>query len=206
MSRLNDLLIKFCPEGVPYFELGDIAEYGTARIDALKVDASSYVGVENLLPDKQGKTMSSFVPSEGRLVRFEDGDVLIGNIRPYLKKIWLADCLGGTNGDVLVIHITKDQVAPKYLYHCLSSDMFFYYDTKFSKGSKMPRGDKAIIMKYKIPVPPIEVQREIIKVLDNFTELTAELTAELMAELTARKKQYKCYSEQLLRLPQYPRE
>lgn len=49
-----------------------------------------------------------------------------------------------------------------------------------------------------IPVPPLPVQREIVRILDNFTELTAEITAELTAELTARKKQYEYYRDRLL--------
>ncbi|WP_156972085.1 restriction endonuclease subunit S [Syntrophaceticus schinkii] len=61
---------------------------------------------------------------------------------------------------------------------------FFCYDIQNAKGAKMPRGDKSAIMKYRLPLPPLPVQREIVRILDNFTELTAKLTA----ELTARKK------------------
>ena len=67
-----------------------------------------------------------------------------------------------------------------------------------AKGSKMPRGDKASVMEYRIPVPPIGVQREIVRILDNFTELTTKITAELTAEVTARKKQYEHHKDQLL--------
>ena len=163
MSKLNDLIARLCPRGVEYKPLGDIAEYGTERIDAATVDFNSYVGVDNLLPYKQGKTISSYVPTEGRLIRFTVGDILIGNIRPYLKKIWFAEYGGGTNGDVLVIHITVDSLTPKFLYYCLSSDRFFHHAVQFSKGAKMPRGDKSSIMEFKIPVPPLEVQREIVR-------------------------------------------
>ena len=58
----------------------------------------------------------------------------------------------------------------------------------------MPRGDKAAVMEYKVPVPPLEVQREIVRVLDNFTFLSAELSA----ELSARRKQYDYYRDNLL--------
>ena len=194
MSRLDELILELCHEGVLYVTLGTIAEYVKERIDATEIDADTYVGVENLLPEKMGKTVSSYVPNEGRLIHFHAGDILIGNIRPYLKKIWLADSAGGTNGDVLPIHIKDGSVEPKYLYYCLSSDQFFLYDMQHAKGAKMPRGDKAAVMEYKVPVPPLEVQREIVRVLDDFTFLTAEL----ITELSARKKQYEYYRDSLL--------
>ena len=189
MSNLEQLITKLCPNGVEYKRLSEIAEYSKERIEAKDVNEATYVGVDNLLSDKQGRTNSVYVPVEGRLTKYQVGDILIGNIRPYLKKIWLSDCTGGTNGDVLVIHIFKNTIKPKYLYYILSSDTFFQYDMQNAKGAKMPRGNKEAIMRYSIPVPPLEVQSEIIKILDNFTELTAELTA----ELSARKRQYEYY-------------
>ena len=199
MSRLEELIQELCPNGVAYKTLGEVTHYATKRIDASEVNEQNYVGVDNLLQNKQGKTNANYVPELGSVISFNVGDVLIGNIRPYLKKIWLANCNGGTNGDVLAIQIKDCHVLiPKYLFYVLSSESFFYYDVKFSKGAKMPRGDKKAIMAYKIPVPPLEVQREIVRILDHFTELTTELITELTAELTARKKQYAYYRDQLL--------
>ena len=196
MSELEELMERFCPSGVEYHKLHQVAEYEKTRIEATNIDEKTYVGVDNLLPNKQGKIDSLLVPSDGRLIQFLKGDVLIGNIRPYLRKIWLAEYAGGTNGDVLVIHITKDSLDSKFLYYCLSSDQFFHYNVQFSKGAKMPRGDKSAIMEYEIPLPPPEIQRKIVHILDNFTELTAELTA----ELTVRKEQYEYYRNELLTL------
>ena len=195
MSKLAELIEKFCPNGVEYKELNEIAHYAKKRINATEINENTYVGVENLLQNKQGKTISSSVPNNGKVIQFEKGDILLGNIRPYLKKIWLSDCAGGTNGDVLAIQINdRTQITPEFLYYVMSSDKFFLYDVQNSKGAKMPRGDKEAVMKYNLPVPPLEVQREIVRVLDSFTFLTAELTA----ELTARKKQYEFYRNRLL--------
>lgn len=204
MSKLDDLIKELCPEGVEYKRLGEIATYAKDRIDANTVNKETFVSVENLLPNKQGKIASSCVPTEGKLIRFKKNDVLIGNIRPYLKKIWLAEYDGGTNGDVLTIHIVCDKVAPEFLYYCLSSDQFFQYDTQYAKGAKMPRGDKNVVMDYTIPVPPLPVQAEIVRILDNFTALTAELTKKLTAELTKRRQQYEHYRDVLLDLKNYP--
>ena len=197
MSRLEELIKELCPDGVEYKRLSDIAIYAKDRIDASCINEDTYVGVESLLQNKAGRTSSNSVPTTGKVISFQPGDILIGNIRPYLRKIWLSDCNGGTNGDVLTIHIlNKDVMDPHFLYYVLSSEQFFLYDIQNSKGAKMPRGDKKAILCYKIPVPPLEVQREIVRILDNFTFLTAELTA----ELTARKKQYEYYKKSLFSL------
>lgn len=156
-------------------------------------------GVEHLRQNKEGRIQSLSLPDSDSVIEFCTDDILIGNIRPYLKKIWLADCNGGTNGDVLTIRLNKGRgILPRYLFYVLSSECFFAYDMKYAKGAKMPRGDKKAVMNYEIPVPPLEIQNEIVKLLDNFTELTAELTEQLMTELTLRKKQYNFYRDSLL--------
>ncbi len=182
--------------------LGEIASYSKNRINALELNEETYVGVDNLLPDKKGKTYSNYVPTEGRLTKFETGDILIGNIRPYLKKIWLATNVGGTNGDVLVISLNdKKAILPEYLYFVLSSDDFFAYAVRHSKGGKMPRGDKNAIMKYSVPIPPIEEQKRIVAILDRFDALCNDLTSGIPAEIEARQKQYEYYRDKLLTFP-----
>ena len=199
MTKLEKLIEELCPNGVEYKQLSDISVYSKERINANEINESSYIGVDNLLPNKQGRTLSNYVPSEGTLTKYNNNDILIGNIRPYLKKIWLSDSTGGTNGDVLVIHIITQSITPKFLYYILSSDSFFIYDTQNSKGAKMPRGNKDAIMRYPIPLPPLPIQEEIVRILDNFKKLTAELEEKLNAELEARKKQYEFYRDSLLK-------
>ena len=149
MSRLAELIQELCPDGVEILSLSEVAHYAKSRIDASEVNEDTYVGVGNLLQNKQGKTVASSVPTSGAVIAFNCGDILIGNIRPYLKKIWLADCDGGTNGDVLTVQINElEKLMPKFLYYVLSSDQFFLYDMQNSKGAKMPRGSKEAVMKY----------------------------------------------------------
>jgi len=186
---------------VEWVALGDVAKYSDVRIDCTGVDERNYVGVDNLLQHRAGKTNSTYVPTEGRLIEYRPGDVLIGNIRPYLKKIWLANQSGGTNGDVLVIRPTHEALSFGYLHQVLSDESFFEYNMQHAKGAKMPRGDKAKILEYKLPIPcpdnpkkSLEIQAEIVRILDGFAELTAELTA--------RKQQYKHYRDQLLSFPE----
>ena len=184
--------------GFALVRLGDVAEYSCDRIEAKTLTESTYVGVDNLLPERQGKTVSAYVPTEGRCIRFDVGDVLVGNIRPYLKKIWFADCSGGTNGDVLVVKSDRDVVLPKFLYYVLASDGFFQYGTQHSKGAKMPRGNKDEILKYTFVLPIKEKQKEIIAILDRFDALCNDLSEGLPAEIEARQKQYEYYRNKLL--------
>ena len=186
---------------VVYRKLGEVAQYSKGRIDASTLSAKNYVGVDNLLQDCQGKKLSEHVPTEGRCTAYSPKDILIGNIRPYLKKIWFADNAGGTNGDVLVIQTTDERVLPKYLYQVLSDDAFFTYDMQHAKGAKMPRGNKDKILDYKIPLPPLSEQQRIVEILDKFDTLTNSISEGLPLEIQLRRQQYEYYREQLLAFP-----
>ncbi|BCB69954.1 hypothetical protein HMEPL2_03050 [Vreelandella aquamarina] len=189
---------------VEWHVLGDMTEYSPTRVDAAVLDKASFVGVDNLVAEKGGRVDANYLPNTTRLTAYEPGDILIGNIRPYLKKVWRATNSGGCSGDVLAVRIQENNkpfVDSAFLYYLLSSDDFFSYNMQHAKGAKMPRGDKSAILKYQIPIPcpdnpakSLEIQSKIVRILDTFTELTAELTA----ELSLRKKQYNHYRDQLL--------
>ncbi|EIP0375706.1 restriction endonuclease subunit S [Escherichia coli] len=204
MSELSYLEKLLDGVEVEWKAVGDIAGYSTTKVDADKLDATSFVGVDNLLADKGGRIDATYQPNTARLTAYEPGDILLGNIRPYLKKVWMAENNGGCSGDVLAIRILADCkkiISPEYLYYALSSDSFFSYSMQHAKGAKMPRGSKDAILNYQIPIPcpsapekSLAIQSEIVRILDKFTALTAELTA----ELNMRKKQYNYYRDQLL--------
>ena len=180
-------------------ELGAMARYRRTRIEATKLTSENYVGVDNLLQDRNGKTVATYLPEQGSFTGYDQGDILIGNIRPYLKKIWYANQSGGTNGDVLVIqNLFPSCLESQYLYYVLSDDRFFFYDMQYAKGSKMPRGDKAAIMQYKFILPPLSEQERIVSILDNFNTLTNSLSEGLPKEIELRQKQYEYWREQLL--------
>ncbi|NMW85799.1 restriction endonuclease subunit S [Peptoniphilus sp. AGMB00490] len=190
--------------GFEWKKLKDITQYSSKRVSAGLLNAENYVGVENLLKDKLGKVDSSYVPNTGNLIAFKKDDVLIGNIRPYLRKIWIANVDGGTNGDVLVFCIKddfKNMIIPRFLYKTLSSESFFEYDIKFSKGAKMPRGDKNKIMEYEVPLPSLPVQEYIVSILDKFDALINDISQGLPKEIELRQKQYEYYRERLMDFP-----
>jgi type I restriction enzyme S subunit len=187
VSHIDDLIKQYCPDGVENFFLRQVAMLSTKRIESSEIHSGNFVGVDNLLPNKAGISESNFTPASGTVIEFLPGDILLGNIRPYLKKIWLADREGASSPDVLTIRIVHEYdefLMAEFLYYVISSDLFFEYNMQHAKGAKMPRGNKAKIFEYSIPVPPIEVQREIVSILDTFTQLEAELEAELEARVS----------------------
>lgn len=196
-SYYRDKLLTF-PDGTPRLPLEEVAFYPKAKTSDQE---AKYVGVENLKKDRQGIEGYGSVPAGYDAIAFTIDDILIGNIRPYLKKIWQADCDGGTNGDVVLIRIKegcKADLLPRFLYHVLSSDDFFAYDNAKARGAKMPRGDKNAIMRYAIPLPPLDEQRRIAGILDKFEALTTSLQEGIPAEIEARRQQYRYYRDKLL--------
>jgi type I restriction enzyme S subunit len=207
-NHYRDQLLTFEDVEVEWKALGYVAEYSKTRINASDLDQGNYVGVDNLLQNRLGKVASNYVPETGNQTRFEAGDILIGNIRPYLKKIWYADCVGGTNGDVLVVHPKARAIAPRYLYQVLADDAFFGFNMQHAKGAKMPRGNKAEIMNYSIPIPfandptrSLAEQSRIASILDKFDTLTTSLSEGLPREIALRQKQYEYYRDLLLSFP-----
>lgn len=105
------------------------------------------------------------VSEVGNVTKYQKGDILVSNIRPYLKKIWFADHDGGCSNDVLVFRNAKpSEYLSEYLYTILSSDIFFDYMMVGKIGLKMPRGDKKVIPNFLIPqAPMVDVQKKIVK-------------------------------------------
>nr|WP_248790908.1 restriction endonuclease subunit S [Escherichia coli] len=197
----RDQLLTFKEGEVEWKTLGEVAQYSKTRISFELLDERNYVGVDNLLQNRAGKSLSNHVPTSGKLTEFIPNDILIGNIRPYLKKIWQADCIGGTNGDVLVIRCIDSSINTRYLYQILADDKFFEYNMQHAKGAKMPRGSKEDIMKYPIPVPPLTLQARIVEILNKFDTLTNSITEGLPREIELRQKQYEYYRDLLFSFP-----
>lgn len=205
----RDQLLSFEDGEVEWKTLGEMAEYSKARISYTELDDSNYVGVESLLQNRAGKIDSTRTPDSGNLTQYNPDDILIGNIRPYLKKIWHADRVGGTNGDVLVVHPTDTAINPRYLYQVLADDKFFEYNMQHAKGAKMPRGNKPKIMEYLVPIPfasnrkkSLLEQERIVTILDKFDTLTSSITEGLPREIELRQKQYEYYRDLLLSFPE----
>lgn len=146
-------------------ELGNFVEIVTKKCDASIIDVTNYISTENMLPDRQGVTISSGIPDVNKFNSFEIGDTLFSNIRTYFKKVWFATFYGGVSPDVLVFRTTHEKLTSEYLHLILSSDDFINYSHLTSKGAKMPRGDKGAMLSYKIKIPSLKYQKRCTKLI-----------------------------------------
>lgn len=161
-------------------KLSEICNYSSKRIDSTLLGTGNYISTENMLQNKGGVVNAARVPKENA-VEFLPGDILISNIRPYFKKIWHADRIGGCSSDVLCIR-AKLGVDNSFLFYLLSQDKFFDYVMSGIKGCKMPRGDKNQIMNWNIAIPKLEEQKRIgsfLKYLDSKIELNNRINHNL---------------------------
>lgn len=165
--------------------LNQSAFYSEDRISSSKIDRELFVTTDSMVPDKNGITIPSIQP-KGSLIAFAEGDILVGNIRPYLKKIWYADRKGGCSPDVLVLK-AKPGVDSKFLYYSLFRDDFFSHMMKGSKGTKMPRGDKSQIMRFHIPEFDYTNQQRISSVLYAL-DAKANLNKKIISEIDSMAK------------------
>lgn len=130
--------------------LSQIAFYVDDRISSNDIDLEQYVTTDSLLQNKEGRTLATNLPPQPcSLLKYQIGDILVANIRPYLRKIWLADSEGGASNDVLVFR-AKEGYTAEYLYSILLDDRFFNYVMLAPTGAKMPRGEKTHIMRYSV--------------------------------------------------------
>lgn len=166
------------------YNLSDICDYAKGKINVSVLDEDTYISTENMMPNKGGITGASSLPTVAQTQSFSAGDVLVSNIRPYFKKIWFAEFDGGCSNDVLVFR-AKEGVSKRFLYYVLADDTFFNYSMATSKGTKMPRGDKAAIMKYQVPDFTYEEQEKIaglLEALDKKIQLNAEINENLLEQ------------------------
>ena len=172
-------------------ELSNICEYSSKRIDSSLLTVENYVSTENMMQNKGGITLASKVPVENS-VEFLPGDILISNIRPYFRKIWLSDKKGGCSSDVLCIRALPGTDST-YLYYLLSQDSFFDYVMSGAKGCKMPRGDKSQILRWDIDLPNLEEQHRIasiLKSIDQKIELNNRINHNLEQQAQALYKSW----------------
>lgn len=208
MRKLEELIQEYCPEGVIYKTLGDIAtdvfrgsgitreqvrETGTPCVRYGEIYTTYGIWFEDCV----SHTDESLLASKKY---FGYGDILfaitgesVDDIAKCCAYIGHETCLAG--GDVVVLKHNED---PKYLSYALSTLDAQKQKSKGKVKSKVVHSSVPDIKSIRIPVPPLEVQHEIVRILDTFTELTSELTENLSKELTARKHQYTYYRNKLL--------
>ena len=116
----------------------------------------------------EGIQHSPSIPANTNVIEYQKGDILLSNIRPYLKKVWFADRKGGCSADVFVLR--GDKCEQHFLYYVIASDRFINYAMSGANGVKMPRGDKSQMEKYVFSIPTNTEQRKIAKFLSLLDE------------------------------------
>ena len=151
-----------------HVHLKEIAEFQKQRISTALLNNNNYISTENILQDFKGIQCSSSMPANVNVIKYQNEDILLSNIRPYLKKVWFADRKGGCSADVLVLRGNK---CDKYfLYYVIASDRFINYVMSGIKGVKMPRGDKNQMEEYAFSIPTNMEQKRIAKFISILDE------------------------------------
>lgn len=205
MSRLEELIAELCPNGVEYKELGDVTELikngFTYEVDKTTTKKYKVSRIETISGGVINMEKVATVDTADERYRLTDGDILFSHINslPYLGNIAFyeekyGELYHGMN--LLCFRFIRNIVLPKFAFYIFRTSFFRKYIDKYAKHSCNQYSlSISTIKKWKIPVPPLPVQEEIVRILDTFSELTAELTA----ELTKRKQQYQYYRDELFK-------
>lgn len=207
MSRIDELIAQHCPNGVPYRGLTDVTEYvrgitynkGNEQIDGpvSVLRANNISLATNTLNFSDVKRVSGSVRIRDNQ-RLVHGDVLIcagSGSKDHIGKVaFIFDDLEHTFGGFMGVVRAKGELEPRFLFHLLTGGSFLAYLRSALSTTTINNLNAGVMRGFRIPVPPLEVQREIVRILDQFTALEAELEA----ELEARRSQYEHYRSVLL--------
>ena len=216
MSKLDELLRELCPDGVEYVRLGTLCSLITKQTG---FDYTKHIKArllmepaENAVPYIQTKFFAGknfnyqtdyYVPMDiveqfpkitldEKCILFSIVGASIGNVGlfPGERKCFL--------GGAICVAKVLPQYDVDYIYYCVEAHNVQHQIRRKTKGAGQATITVEDIREFEIPLPPIEVQREIVRMLDSYTESVVELQRQLTAELTARKAQYSHYRDKLL--------
>ena len=183
MSEISDMIQRLCPDGVEYRKLGEVVKIMNGK------DYKSHQ--EGNIPVYGTGGILTYIDTA-----FDDGPTVLLPRKGSIDKVYYVDSPFWTVDTIYWTKFSRDSlVCPKFLYYFMTTINL----SKMNTGTgAIPSLTQTVLSRIEIPVPPLEVQRKIVEVLDNFSELTAELEA----ELEARKKQYEYYRDNLLNFSQ----
>ena len=177
MNTIKQLIEKYCPDGVEYKKLGEVAEIVGGRdykhLSSGNIPVYGSGGIMTYVNDYAYNRPTVLLPRKGS----------ISNVFYVEKPFW--------NVDTVFYTKIKNELLPKYLYYYICN---CHIEKLNTSNAARPALTRTVLNNIEVPVPPLPVQREIVRILDNFTSLEAELEA----ELEARRKQYEYYRDQLL--------
>lgn len=178
MSKLKELIDRLCRDGVPHMKFGDVLEF---RRGQTITEKDSTPGEYPVIAGGQKPAYShNEYNRSGETIAVAGSGAYAGFVSWWTTPIFLSDAFS--------VHPKGDNLIPKYVYYYMVNIQQQIHNTK--KGSGVPHVHGSSIAKFIIPIPPIEVQEEIVKILDSFSDYAAELQA--------RKEQYEYYRNLLL--------
>jgi type I restriction enzyme S subunit len=213
MSRIDALVKRLCPEGVPVKTLGDVGAFhrgnGMQKSNLVSTGfpAIHYGQIHTHYGISASETLSFVDPDFARRLRkAEPGDLVIATTSEDDEAVgkavaWLGDTAVAISGDAYVYRHSLD---PKYMAYFFESRPLQDQKARHITGTKVRRLSGQSLAKFSVPVPPIEVQREIVRVLDRLSSLTGDLASSLEAEQAARLSQYLYYRNLLLTRSEAP--
>lgn len=186
MSRLEELIQELCPNGVKFFTVKELTKKKTIKTitPSIKIKRNDYeeYGITPII-SQELEYISGYCDFFDNSIP-TNNYVCFGDHSEHIKFVDFA-FVQGADG-LKIMSLDEEKLMSKFFYYAISS--FYVRHNNYERHFKYLNDTE-------IPVPPLEVQREIVRILDSFTLLTAELTE----ELTARKKQYEYYRDDLLK-------
>lgn len=215
MSRIGDLVAELCPDGVEHRALGEVAHLvrGNGMPKAVLTEegigAIHYGQIYTHYGAWTTSTLSFVAPeTAAKLAKANPGDIIITNTSENMQDVGKAVAwLGGqpivTGGHATII---RHEQNPKFLSYWFQTESFARQKRALATGTKVIDVSANQLAKVRVPLPPLGVQGEIVRILDTFADLEAELKAELEGELQARRRQYWHYRDAILTFRERERE
>lgn len=195
MSKLDDLLQTLCPNGVERVQVKKAFQ----RLRGTPITAGKMKEIEDPTGEIRifagGKTIINAKEKDIPNANITRVPAVLVQSRGVIDVVYYDKPF--TFKNEMWAYTTENKTTVKYLYYVLKNNVQSFRDAASGMGS-LPQISLPVTEDFYIPLPPLAVQQEIVRILDSFTELTAELMAELTAELTARRKQYEHYRDELL--------
>ena len=189
MSKIDELIKKLCPNGVEYISLINLAEVGTG----------SHNTNEELNEGKYPFFVRSQIPRRLNTYDFDENSIIIAGDGVGVGKVFhYVEGKYALHQRAYRIHVTSSKLLIRFLLHYMKATFLSYIEMN-AVNSSVTSIRKPMLEKYPVPVPPLEIQSEIVQILDDFTKATENLKKELEVEMLSRRKQYEYYRDNLLK-------
>ena len=187
MNKIDELIEKLCPNGVKYIELKEICTFNRGKSITSKIAKNGNIPV--ISGGQKPAFYHNIANRPENTITIAGSGAYAGYVSFWKEPIFCSDAFS-------VDIINENILNKRYLYHFLLNNQDKIYSKKVGAG--IPHVYGKDIANFFIPVPPLEIQREIVEILDKFTESLSKLQALLKAEIEARQKQYEYYRDKLL--------